>query len=86
VWSNAFRQLGGVITRDLSSDLLTVERRVHGNLLSSPGVATLIRVRTVGSSGSTPALAPDITVAVRMDADNHAALDYYLLPRIDMAF
>ena len=31
-------------------------------------------------------LAPDITVAVRMDADNRAALDYYLLPRIDMTF
>jgi hypothetical protein len=26
----------------------------------------------------------DITVAVRMDEPNHSALDYYLLPRIDM--
>ena len=29
-------------------------------------------------------LAPDVTVAVRMDAGNVAALDYYVLPRIDM--
>ena len=28
-------------------------------------------------------LAPDITVAVRLDTANQAALDYYLLPRLD---
>jgi hypothetical protein len=28
-------------------------------------------------------LAPDITVAVRLDEPNQAALDYYLLPRLD---
>jgi hypothetical protein len=28
-------------------------------------------------------LAPDITVAVRLDQPNHAPLDYYLLPRLD---
>lgn len=30
-------------------------------------------------------LQPDVTIAVRMDAANSAALDYYLLPRIDIA-
>lgn len=30
-------------------------------------------------------LQPDITIAVRMDAANEAPLDYYLLPRIDVA-
>ena len=29
-------------------------------------------------------LAPDVTVAVRMDASNISPLDYYVLPRIDM--
>ena len=29
-------------------------------------------------------LAPDLTVAVRLDPENRAALDYYLLPRIDL--
>ena len=29
-------------------------------------------------------VAPDITVAVRMDEPNRAPLDYYLLPRLDM--
>jgi hypothetical protein len=28
-------------------------------------------------------LAPDITVAVRLDQENKAPLDYYLLPRLD---
>jgi hypothetical protein len=28
-------------------------------------------------------LAPDITEAVRLDQTNQAALDYYLLPRLD---
>jgi hypothetical protein len=28
-------------------------------------------------------LCPDITVAVRLDHDNKAVLDYYLLPRLD---
>jgi DNA invertase Pin-like site-specific DNA recombinase len=30
------------------------------------------------------ALAPDITIAVRMDATNRRALDFYLFPRIDL--
>jgi DNA invertase Pin-like site-specific DNA recombinase len=30
-------------------------------------------------------LQPDVTIAVRMDADNQMPLDYYLLPRIDIA-
>ena len=30
-------------------------------------------------------LSPDITVAIRMDTDNLAPLDFYLLPRIDIA-
>lgn len=29
-------------------------------------------------------LAPDVTLAVRMDIGNLAPLDYYVLPRIDM--
>ena len=79
------RQLGGVITRDPISDLLTVNGEFTASL-----VIARCRYTDTGShrwlirldSG----LAPDITVAVRMDADNRAALDYYLLPRIDMAF
>jgi len=31
-------------------------------------------------------LKPDITVAVRMDAENRKPIDYYLLPSIDIVF
>ena len=31
-------------------------------------------------------LAPDLTIAVRMDAENRNPLDYYLLPKLDLSF
>jgi hypothetical protein len=78
-------ELGGVISRDPSTDLLTVNDEFSAavviarcGLNYAGSYRWLIRL----DSG----LAPDITVAVRMDADNRAALDYYLLPRIDMTF
>jgi len=77
------RQFGGSVTRDLLTDLLTVNEEFTASL-----VIARCRCTTAGSyrwlirldSG----LGPDITVAVRMDADNRAALDYYLLPTVDM--
>ena len=79
------RQLGGAIDRDPSTDLLTVNDEFTASLViarcrrtESGSYRWFIRLDT--------GLAPDITVAVRMDADNSAALDYYLLPRIDMTF
>jgi hypothetical protein len=77
------RQLGGSVTRDLLTDLLTVNEEFTASL-----VIARCRCTAAGSyrwlirldSG----LGPDITVAVRMDANNRAALDYYLLPTIDM--
>ena len=77
------RQLGGSVTRDLHTDLLTVNAEFTASL-----VIARCRCTAAGSyrwlirldSG----LGPDLTVAVRMDADNRAALDYYLLPTIDM--
>jgi len=78
-------ELGGVISRDPSTDLLTVNDEFTASL-----VIARCRLTYAGSyrwlvrldSG----LVPDITVAVRLDADNRAALDYYLLPKIDMTF
>ena len=41
--------------------------------------------RHIDRNRATPStsLAPDITVAVRLDTTNQAPLDYYLLPRLD---
>jgi DNA invertase Pin-like site-specific DNA recombinase len=76
-------QAGGQVKQDPATDLLTVNGEFTASIV-------VVRCRT------TPAgslrwqirfdmdLWPDITVAVRMDEPNRSALDYYLLPRIDM--
>jgi DNA invertase Pin-like site-specific DNA recombinase len=79
------RALGGMTKREPATDLLTVNGEFTASIVISRCRRTdagshrwLIRL----DSG----LAPDITVAVRMDAENRAALDYYLLPRIDIIY
>jgi hypothetical protein len=74
--------LGGSVRRDPATDLL----RVNGEFSLS---LVLARCQ-VPESGRyrwkirfDTSLAPDITVAVRLDQTNQAVLDYYLLPRLD---
>jgi DNA invertase Pin-like site-specific DNA recombinase len=76
-------QAGGSVKQDPATDLLTI----NGEFTASVGV---VRCQTT-QAGSLRwqirfdvGLWPDITVAVRMDEPNQSALDYYLLPRIDM--
>jgi hypothetical protein len=74
---------GGEVTQDPATDLLTINHEF---------TASLVVVRcTQTAAGSSrwkirieTALKPDITVAVRMNPENSRALDYYLLPRLDM--
>ena len=69
--------------QDPSTDLLTV----NGEF-----TASIVMVRCQETAAGSlrwqirfdVGLWPDITVAVRMDRPNKTALDYYLLPRIDM--
>jgi DNA invertase Pin-like site-specific DNA recombinase len=75
-------EVGGAVVRDPATDLLTVNREfsislvlARCQLLDSGHRRWKVRFDT--------SLAPDITVAVRLDEDNQAALDYYLLPRLD---
>jgi DNA invertase Pin-like site-specific DNA recombinase len=76
--------LGGKVRRDRDTDLLRVndeftvslvlarcQRRDTGHLFWK------IRFDT--------GLCPDLTVAVRLEPENRTALDYYLLPRLDIA-
>jgi hypothetical protein len=74
--------LGGVVRRDPATDLLRVNDEFSISLV-------LARCR-ISQSGRLhwkvrfdTSLAPDITVAVRLNQTNEAALDYYLLPRLD---
>jgi DNA invertase Pin-like site-specific DNA recombinase len=74
--------LGGIVRRDPATDLLRVNDEFSISLV-------LARCQ-IPESGHhhwkvrfDTSLAPDITVAVRLDQTNQAALDYYLLPRLD---
>ncbi len=72
-------QLGGVVSQDAATDLLTV----NGEFTASIVVARC-RLTKAGSRRwkvrLDTGLAPDLTVALRMDDVNEAILDYYLLP------
>jgi DNA invertase Pin-like site-specific DNA recombinase len=76
-------QLGGAVHRDPATDLLTVNDEFTASVIiarcrstESGAFRWLVRIDH--------GLKPDITVAVRMDADNRDPLDFYLLPSIDM--
>jgi DNA invertase Pin-like site-specific DNA recombinase len=74
--------LGGTVRRESSTDLLYVNDEFRASLVlarcqrrESGQLFWKVRFDT--------GLAPDLTVAVRLAPDNQAALDYYLLPRLD---
>ncbi|HEY0329864.1 MAG TPA: recombinase family protein [Rhodopseudomonas sp.] len=77
------RDCGGVVELDPLTDVLTV----NGEFTASIIIARSLRT----SAGSLrwkirldASLRPDISIAVRMDGTNETALDYYLLPSIDI--
>lgn len=78
----AIAQIGGHVERDPATDLLTVNREFSVSLV-------LARCQTQENGRHRwkvrfdTSLAPDITVAVRLDQFNQSPLDYYLLPRLD---
>lgn len=77
-------RVGGETTRDPQTDLLLVNREFTASV-----VISRCRETWAGSLRwhvrFDTSLRPDITVAVRMDELNRQPLDYYLLPRLDMA-
>lgn len=74
--------LGGAVVRDPATDLLRVNQEFSISVV-------LARCQTHENGRHRwkvrfdTGLAPDITVAVRLDQPNQAPLDYYLLPRLD---
>ncbi|MXY41592.1 MAG: recombinase family protein [Rhodospirillaceae bacterium] len=72
-------RIGGAVSRDPATDLLTVNGEFTASIVLSrcrPTKAGSKRWKIRLDTG----LAPDLTVALRMDAANEAVLDYYLLP------
>lgn len=79
----AISQAGGEVHRDPATDLLRINDEFTASIaisrcLVTPNGARRWHVRFDAS------LHPDITVAVRMDAGNREALDYFVLPRVDV--
>ena len=72
-------ELGGGVTQDAATDLLTV----NGEFTASIVVARCRHTKAGSRRWKVrldTGLAPDLTVALRMDDVNEAILDYYLLP------
>jgi hypothetical protein len=75
--------LGGHVARDPATELLDVNREFTASIV-------LARCRSLDNGTRRwkvrfdSSLQPDITVAVRLDAANKEAVDYYLLPRLDL--
>jgi DNA invertase Pin-like site-specific DNA recombinase len=79
----AIEGLGGRISRSRATDLLTVNGEFSASVViarcqQTPAGSLRWKIRL--DTG----LAPDITVAIRMDGANKAPLDYYLLPLFEM--
>ena len=75
-------QLGGVVERDPATDLLRLNQEFTVSLVLAR-CQTHDNGRCQWKVRFDASLVPDITVAVRLDQPNKAALDYYLLPRLD---
>jgi DNA invertase Pin-like site-specific DNA recombinase len=79
----SIKNLGGTVYRDPTTDLLTVNSEFTTSIViarcqQTPAGSSRWKIRL--DTG----LAPDITVALRMDSSNEAPLDYYLLPLFEM--
>jgi DNA invertase Pin-like site-specific DNA recombinase len=77
-------QLGGIVVVDPATDILTVNYEFTVSLVISRCRQTeagtfrwIIRLDR--------GLKPDITIAIRMDAENREPFDYYILPSVDFA-
>jgi hypothetical protein len=80
---SAIERVGGRAVRDHESDLITVNQML---------VVSIVIARCWRTAAGTlrwvvrfdAGLQPDLTVAVRMNGANDAALDYYLFPSLEM--
>jgi len=77
------RDIGGTVHREVTDDLIHINDEITASILISRCSQTSTgknRWKIRLDSG----LRPDITIIVRMDESNKHALDYYLLPSIDI--
>jgi len=75
--------IGGEVRQDPNTDLLRINEEFTASIVIVRCFRTLTGLLRWKVSLDT-GLRPDISVAVRMDAENREARDYYLLPWIDL--
>jgi len=80
---DGIRHAGGEVVRNDATDLLLINQEFTASIVVVRCTATAAGSLRWKVRLDTP-LKPDLTVAVRMDAENNRPLDYYLLPRLDM--
>jgi len=76
-------RLGGTVAQDPQSQLLTVNREFTVSICIArcrPTPAGTLRWQIRFDAS----LAPDVIVAARMDRDNHAVQDFYILPYLEL--
>ena len=79
----SIENLGGAVSRNPVTDILSVNGEITASIViarcqQTPAGSLRWKIRL------DKGLAPDITVALRMDKTNEAPLDYYLLPQLEM--
>lgn len=77
------QELGGGVHREVTSDMIVVNDEVKVSIVISRCLQTKAghnRWKVRLEAG----LRPDITIIVRMDEENKEALDYYILPALDV--
>ena len=81
--SRSLSQAGAHVDRDDATDLLTVNGQFTVSI-----VLSRYEITPTGNPRWTlrfdRGLNPDLTIAVRMDSSNHAPLDYYIVPSLDV--
>jgi hypothetical protein len=78
-----FESAGGTVACDPLTQLLLINREFTASIVFARSFETpagALRWQIRFDTG----LAPDITIAVRLDRSNEQPLDYYILPSIDM--
>lgn len=80
---DGIRSAGGEVEQEEATDLLLINGEFSASIVVVRCSATAAGSLRWKVRIDTP-LKPDLTVAVRMDAENKEPLDYYLLPRLDM--
>jgi DNA invertase Pin-like site-specific DNA recombinase len=77
-------ELGGHISRDPKTDLLTLNDELVISLVLARCQTSVNGHQRWRIRFDPARFDPDITVAIRLDAANTQELDYYLLPRLDL--